>query len=111
MKPYSSPVGTAFKNNFGDFQAGNARLAHATMGFFNNGGTRCYVVRVAAAGDLTNLTQELDALAPIDEIAIVAVPGATDGVQHTAIIAHCFNLQDRFAVLDGVQAPGRARRT
>ena len=95
----------AFKNNFGDFQAGNVLLEHAVFGFFNNGGTRCYVVRVAAAGDLTNLTQELDALAPIDEIAIVAVPGAVTNVQHSAIIAHCFNLQDRFAVLDGVEAP------
>lgn len=96
---------TAFKNNFGDFQVGNAQLAHAVYGFFNNGGTICYIVRVAAEGDLTNLTQELEALASIDEIAIVAVPGAVTNVQHSAIIAHCFNLQDRFAVLDGVKEP------
>ena len=96
----------SFKNTFGDFQAGNARLAHAVYGFFNNGGTRCWVLRVAAAGDLNDPADELARLAPIDEIAIVSIPGATTDVQHSAIIAHCFNLQDRFAVLDGVEGPG-----
>lgn len=94
-----------FKNNFGDFQAGNAVLAHAVFGFFNNGGTICWVLRVAAAAALTDPAEELARFAPIDEIAIVAVPSAVTDVQHNAIIAHCSNLQDRFAVLDGVQAP------
>jgi phage tail sheath protein FI len=48
-----------FKNNFGDIQAGNKILAHAVYGFFNNGGTRCWVTRV---NDLTNATQVGDAL-------------------------------------------------
>jgi phage tail sheath protein FI len=94
-----------FKNKFGDFQAGNALLAHAVFGFFNNGGTICWVTRVSAAGDLTDPSDELERFAPIDEIAIVAVPGATTDVQHNAIITHCANLQDRFAVLDGDQTP------
>lgn len=38
-----------FKNNFGDFQEGNQALAHAVYGFFNNGGTRAWVARVAPA--------------------------------------------------------------
>src|SRR5262245_19472854 len=38
----------SFKNAFGDIQAGNSILAHAVYGFFNNGGTRCWVTRVAA---------------------------------------------------------------
>lgn len=94
-----------FKNTFGDFQAGNATLAHAVYGFFNNGGTRCWVQRVADAGDLTDPTEELARFAPIDEIAIVAIPGATTSIQHEAILGHCFNLKDRFAILDGVQSP------
>src|SRR5918912_55801 len=39
----------SFRNGFGDIQAGNSTLAHAVYGFFNNGGTRCYVSRVAPA--------------------------------------------------------------
>lgn len=43
-----------FKNTFGDFQAGNTTLAHGVFGFFNNGGTRCWVLRVAADTDLAD---------------------------------------------------------
>ncbi len=94
-----------FKKTFGDFQNGNAILAHAVYGFFNNGGTRCWVMRVADAAALTDPANELELFAGIDEIAIVAIPGATDQAQHAAILAHCFGLEDRFAILDGVQAP------
>src|SRR5689334_14523167 len=39
---------TEFKDAFGDFStdADHNILAHAVYGFFNNGGTRCYVTRV-----------------------------------------------------------------
>lgn len=96
-----------FKNTFGDFQAGNATLAHAVYGFFNNGGSRCWVVRVADVADLTDPAEELKTFAAIDEIAIVSIPGSTSDVQHTAILNHCanINLQDRVAILDGVQSP------
>lgn len=39
----------SFKNSFGDIQDGNRVLAGAVYGFFNNGGTRCWVVRVVSA--------------------------------------------------------------
>jgi phage tail sheath protein FI len=80
----------------------NARrpLAHAVYGFFNNGGTRCYVVRIAAAA---GLGAALTAFAGIDEIAIVAIPGVTTEAAQEAVIDHCENLKDRFAVLDGLQ--------
>lgn len=81
-------------------------LQHAVYGFFNNGGTRCWVMRVAIGTDLTGVADELAKFAAIDEIAIVVVPNATTNAQQTDILAHCFNLQDRFAVLDGVQSPG-----
>jgi phage tail sheath protein FI len=109
-----------FTQSFGDFQAGNHGLAHAVYGFFNNGGSRCWVTRVAApepSGDHPDLP-DIDAVAPdsitaalgtfkpIDEIAIVAVPGATSDAVQNAVLDHCENqyLQDRFGVLD-------ARRT
>jgi hypothetical protein len=95
-----------FKNSFGDgVQAGNKTLAHAVYGFFNNGGTRCWVLRVATENDLTNLTEELEKFEPIDEIAIVAVPGATTKTQQDAIIDHCEKMLDRFAILDGTLNP------
>lgn len=42
---------TEFKKFFGDFStdAGQSILAHAVYGFFNNGGSRCYVARIAPA--------------------------------------------------------------
>ena len=43
---------TEFTQKFGDIQAANQYLAHAVYGFFNNGGTRCWVARVAAVADV-----------------------------------------------------------
>jgi uncharacterized protein len=94
-----------FKNKFGDFQAGNQTLAHGVFGFFHNGGTRCWVTRVADAAAFANLDEELTPFAGIDEIAIVAAPGATTAEQHGDLLAHCLSLKDRFAILDGVQDP------
>ncbi len=94
-----------FKKNFGDMQAGNSNLAHAVFGFFTNGGTRCWVIRVAADAALAKLSDMLQIFETIDEIAIVAVPGAVTADQHNDILAHCMNMKDRFAILDGVQNP------
>lgn len=107
----------AFTQTFGDLQFGNLVLAHAVYGFFNNGGSRCWVARVAApapSGDhpdapdvdavaASAVTAALDTFKAIDEIAIVAVPGATTDDVQNAVLDHCENphLQDRFAVLDG----------
>ena len=90
-----------FKSKFGDFQAGNITLAHAVYGFFNNGGTRCWVMRVKDDAGLGDLGKQLALFEPIDEIAIVVIPGVTKQAQHTAIIAHCAKMQDRVAILDG----------
>lgn len=103
-----------FRRNFGDFQASNATLAHAVYGFFNNGGTRCYVSRVVAGSDAaatnTDLIAALDDFRAIDEIALVAIPGVTDDAVQNAILTHCESeyLQDRFAILDGKQSLGTA---
>jgi uncharacterized protein len=94
----------SFKNRFGDFQAGNRTLAHAVYGFFNNGGTRCWVTRLATVGT-TAVTNALATFEGIDEIALVAVPGATDSAIQTELISHCERMGDRFAILDGHQTP------
>src|SRR5919199_2253800 len=113
-----------FKNTFGNVQDGNWLLANAVYGFFNNGGTRCWVTRV---NDLTVSTTTppvdriADALAEfegIDEIALVAVPLPTDTTAgddaadrarrvqvRELVLSHCERMQDRFAILDGEEVP------
>ena len=91
---------TEFRKFFGDFSltAAQNTLAHAVYGFFNNGGTRCYVVRIA---DATGLDDALAALAAIDEVAIVAMPGVTDEALIGKIDTHCrITTQDRVAIFD-----------
>jgi len=105
-----------FKNRFGDFSAANKTLAHAVYGFFNNGGTRCWVTRIAPSGvvssppgppaaltaaDTAAVTAALQRFRAIDDIALVAVPGALDANLQGAVLDHCENAGDRFAILDG----------
>ena len=93
-----------FKNMFGDFQEDNKDLAHAVYGFFNNGGTRCWVTRVTDVSNATAVGNALDDFRAIDEIALVAVPGTLDANIQGAVIDHCENAGDRFAILDGQRA-------
>jgi phage tail sheath protein FI len=97
-----------FKNHFGDIQPGNHTLAHAVYGFFNNGGGRCWVTRVAPsptgeAPSDDDLIAALGTFSAIDEIALVAIPGAVSDLVQGAMVDHCENeyLRDRFAILDG----------
>jgi phage tail sheath protein FI len=92
-----------FTRAFGGFStdAGQSNLAHAVYGFFNNGGTRCYVSRVATAGDIGTA---LTAFAAIDEIAIVAAPGVVTIAARSAVVDHCASTGDRFAILDLAEA-------
>ncbi|NJO40772.1 MAG: phage tail sheath family protein [Cyanobacteria bacterium RU_5_0] len=94
-----------FKSKFGDVQDGNRVLGNAVYGFFNNGGTRCWVTRVADLNDATSdsgtpvpatdtpapsasgtaspvdaVQKALEGFEAIDEIAIVAVPMMTGSV-------------------------------
>ncbi|GAB6095345.1 hypothetical protein JCM14469_15970 [Desulfatiferula olefinivorans] len=90
-----------FKKFFGGFSTntGQRNLAHAVYGFFNNGGTRCYVVR--EAGTASVAASALRQFEAIDEIALVAAPGITDASVRSAIVTHCrVNTTDRFAIFD-----------
>ncbi len=93
---------TEFTKSFGDFtkHPGQNILAHAVYGFFNNGGARCYVVRVNTESDI-NVNFLERAFEPIDQIAIVAAPGITAANVRDAIITHCKEkTKDRFAIFD-----------
>ena len=89
-----------YKKFFGDFstEASHRNLTHAIFGFFNNGGSRCYVARATAT---TGIQAILTAFEAIDEIALVAAPGITDASVRSAIDTHCRQqTQDRFAIFD-----------
>ncbi len=98
-----------FKQNFGDFaetkaaDPGNQYLAHAVYGFFNNGGTRCWVTRVTSVDDIDDA---IETFKNIDEIAIVATPlsptvtaDALYAIQ-SSVVSHCQLMEDRVAILD-----------
>ena len=93
-----------FKISFGDFHTANQTLAHAVYGFFNNGGTTCYVTRVADITNASAVNVALKTFEAIDEIAIVAVPGALSEEVQLKTIEHCENMKDRFAILDGQES-------
>lgn len=96
-----------FTRAFGGFSTdpGQRNLAHAVYGFFNNGGTRCYVVREASTATITS--SALKKFEAIDEIAIVAAPGITDDAVRNDIVTHCkITTQDRFAIFDSPETVG-----
>ncbi|HEY8790061.1 MAG TPA: phage tail sheath subtilisin-like domain-containing protein [Actinopolymorphaceae bacterium] len=77
-------------------------LAHAVNGFFQNAGSRCYVLDVGPDGTLSGSARRpgLSALEEIDDIAMVAAPGFTDPASYEAVLLHCEKLRDRVAILD-----------
>jgi hypothetical protein len=114
MKPFNSVAAGEVKlcTNFGEFKkffggfstdTGQRNLAHAVYGFFNNGGTRCFVVR--ETGTATVASSALQKFEAIDEIAIVAAPGITDAGVRSAIVTHCKErTKDRFAIFDSPES-------
>jgi len=97
-----------FKKFFGDFSGDSKHsyLAQAVYGFFNNGGSRCYVMRVLQEADIPKFLINFEA---IDEIAVVAVPGlaqndTTGKNTRTELIAHCqIKTHNRFAIFDSAE--------
>lgn len=78
-------------------------LSNAVFGFFQNGGSRCYVVNLGAGGTLQGTgdgRQGLQLLEAIDEVSIVAAPGFCDAASYEALLSHCESLGDRVAILD-----------
>jgi phage tail sheath protein FI len=77
-----------------------AYLAHAVFGFFHNGGSECYVVRVGD-GDTA-----LDGLAGVDEVTMVcapeimALPENQRAELQRDLVTRCERSGDRMAILD-----------
>ena len=95
-----------FEQKFGEIQSGNEYLAHAVYGYYNNGGTRCWITRVTSVDDVDDAIATFEA---IDEITIVAAPLPPDTTQlalngiHAALVAHCQLMEDRVAILDSAR--------
>lgn len=81
---------------FTSTEARAREAAAAVLGFFLNGGTRCYVAFYTGT-----VGAALTSFSKIDEVAIVAAPGASP-TDAQSVIGHCEALEDRFAVLDGL---------
>jgi uncharacterized protein len=107
-----SPLGTAFLDtphlvtSLDQFTAeyiktetAMTNLAYAVRGFFQNGGTECYVVNVNAE-DKAKITGGLARLEAIEEIDIIAAPGITDKDVYKALQDQAKNTGNRFAILD-----------
>jgi uncharacterized protein len=80
------------------------QLAHAVFGFFDNGGTRCYVMRYPKLADLQD-PENWEPLEAIEEISLVAAPGILDTTVLSNLIDHCEKLSSRFAILDAPDDP------
>lgn len=101
-------------NNWGEFcrhfvneESKSTHLAQAVFSFFNNHGSRCYIVNVGENGSIAGDVKKrsgLYALETIDEVAIVAAPGYSDAISYEALLSHCEKLQDRIAILDAPES-------
>ena len=108
----------AFARDFGSMS--ESFLPAAVRGFFENGGRRCYIARVAGPGgdaptadDFIGATGErsrgLAALREVNDIALLGVPDEVNGLYlpdatdrarvRAAMVSQCEEMGDRFAVL------------
>ena len=100
-----------FVKTFGDFKDCSEHLAHAVYGFFNNGGSRCFVVNVGAP---TDAHKEVKAQGEKkdDKAPVAATPGGgrdalyigRDGGPGARTGLKCFDEVDEIAI---VAAPGQ----
>jgi len=74
----------------------NNDLGTAVLGFFQNGGTECYVVDVGA-GDVA---AGIGRLAKIEDIDIIAAPGFADAAVYGALKQQVEDTKNRFALYD-----------
>jgi len=102
-----------FVSSWGDFVSKFGRykkdcyLAPAVYSFFANGGSRCYVVNTVdqkkeslIGTEVNGVRSGLKVLELIDEVSIVCIPGISDSNVQLAMINHCENMGDRFAIFD-----------
>ncbi|HYV47627.1 MAG TPA: phage tail sheath C-terminal domain-containing protein [Myxococcaceae bacterium] len=83
----------------------STRLAQAVYAFFNNGGSRCFVLNVGESGSIAGRVadgqrQGIAALEPVEEVALVAAPGYADAPSYETLLGFCERTKRCFAILD-----------
>jgi len=69
-----------FVKTFGDFKDCSEHLAHAVYGFFNNGGSRCFVVNVGAPEGVAVAPKAANADKKDEKAVVVVGGGGRDGL-------------------------------
>jgi phage tail sheath protein FI len=98
-----NPDEPSAKWRFKPMHPGHHALTHAVNGFFQNGGTKCFVARIERPDQLSDA---LKALESIDEVAIIAAPGlpkTPDVWEQLMTYCEDVNRENVFAVLDSAQ--------
>lgn len=75
------------------------KLFDAVLGFFQNGGTECYVVNVSSE-EPSAINAGIDLLEAKEEIDIIAAPGITDKSVYKRLQDQAERTANRFAILD-----------
>jgi uncharacterized protein len=86
-----------FSSEYLEQNSQSTPLSNGVFGFFQNGGSRCFVVNIAQNASVTT---GLDLLAAEDEVAMVAAPGYIDAAAYDALLGHAETQLDRVAILD-----------
>lgn len=92
-----------FQKTFISEAKASTHLSNAVFGFFQNGGSKCFIVNIGRDETIVGEGEGrkgINKLEEIDEIAIVAAPGFSDAKSYDALLTHCENMEDRFAILD-----------
>jgi len=90
------------KWRFRPLHPGHSALTNAVNGFFTNGGTRVFVVRIKAVDTLEeDLKRALEELESIEEVALIAAPGLPKTLEvWEALSTWCDARENTFAILD-----------
>ena len=106
---FQNTFGGYLDNSYGDYRY----MPHAAEGFLQNGGQRLYINRVVPSNNVVSdeiiigtHSQEpgkstgLCAFNDIADIKIIAIPNGTTKKIQDAMISHCEQMKNRFAVFD-----------
>jgi uncharacterized protein len=97
LTPFLVTSAKEFEESFGGPRP-HRYLWHAVRGFFQNGGTRCFILRLAE--DSSAPRDVVSALDAVDEVSLVCCPDE-HGVagMAAALVEHCERMRYRIAVL------------
>lgn len=74
-------------------------LSLAVTGFYQNGGTTCWIVNVDSIKPV-DVVAGVKLLELVDDVQIIAAPGSTDASVYGELEDQCVRKGDRFAILD-----------